>query len=92
DIPRQSRTLHILQWVRDEAHRFAIGYHKKIRGRQTTGSELDDISGIGKQKKRLLLRTFGSVKNIKKVSYEDLCKVNGINTNLAARIKQFLHD
>lgn len=89
-VPRSSRTLHLLQWIRDEAHRFAIRYHKQIRGHGMLKSELDEISGIGPKRKRALIQKFSSVNNIKDASYADIALIPGITKNLAIRIKQYL--
>lgn len=74
--------------IRDEVHRFAIAYHKKLRGK--IKSTLDEIPGIGKAKRALLLKHFGSIEKIKEASVEDIAQVSGINTNLAGIIKRFL--
>lgn len=64
-IERGSDALHILQRVRDEAHRFAISYHRKLRGKKMTRSALDEIAGVGEVRKKLLMRHFGSVKRLR---------------------------
>lgn len=89
-IPNNSRALHLLQWVRDEAHRFAIGYHRKIRGQGTLKSELDAIPGIGPKRKRALFKRFGSITKIKDATYEELRLVPGITTKMSTRIKQYI--
>ena len=71
-IPRDEEALHLLQRVRDEAHRFAITYHRKLRGRSMIDSTLDDVPGIGPTRKRALLRRFGSLKRIREASREEL--------------------
>jgi excinuclease ABC subunit C len=86
-LPRDSPALQLLQRVRDEAHRFAIGYHKKIRRRGSFISVLDSISGIGPGRKRALLRRFGSVNAIRQASLEELMSVKGMNKGLAERVK-----
>lgn len=78
--------LHILQRVRDEAHRFALNYHRRLRDRQTTRSALDNVPGIGPKRKRALLRKFGSVKGVKEATLEELQTVPGISRELAERI------
>lgn len=78
--------LYFLQRLRDEAHRFAIGTHRKKRQRDIDVSTLDQIAGIGPKRKRALLRTFGSIKAIREASLEDLCKVEGVNRALAQMI------
>ncbi len=77
ELPLKSESLHILQTLRDESHRFAINYHRLLRKKRQKKSELDDISGIGPARKRKLLTFFGSVKEIKKASEEQLADVVG---------------
>jgi excinuclease ABC subunit C len=77
--------------VRDEAHRFAITYHKKLRSKQTLYSALDRIPGVGGVRKRALLRAFGSIKRIGEASVEDLLKVPSMNEKLAREIVDSLH-
>lgn len=89
-LPRNSNALFLLQRVRDEAHRFAITYHKKLRSRATLYSVLDGIPGIGGVRKRALLRAFGSIKGIEEASLEDLLKVPSMNERVAQQIQQSL--
>jgi excinuclease ABC subunit C len=89
-LPRQSPGLQLLQRVRDEAHRFALGYHQKIHRRETFESSLNAIPGIGARRKRALLRQFGSVQAIQEASAEDLATANGMTKSLAKRIKQYV--
>jgi len=79
NLPRSSEALKLLQRVRDEAHRFAITYHRLVRDRRTTASELDLIPGIGNMKKLALLHHFASVKQIRLADGEALAEVRGIN-------------
>ena len=81
--------LHLLMRIRDEAHRRAVTYHRKIRGKRLTTSELDRIPGIGPKKKRLLLMQFGDTEAIRRATLDDLMKVQGINASLAGNIRQF---
>jgi excinuclease ABC subunit C len=85
-LKRNSNALFLLQRVRDEAHRFAITHHRKLRSRQTLYSALDRVPGIGSARKRALLRAFGSVKRIEGASLEDLLKVPSINEKTAREI------
>jgi excinuclease ABC subunit C len=78
-----SATTHLVARVRDEAHRFAIAYHRKLRGKRALHSELDDVPGIGAARKKALLRRFGSVDGIKRASAEDLASVNGMTRKAA---------
>ncbi len=89
-LSRRSESLMLLQRVRDEAHRFAITYHKTLRDRRTNASSLDLVIGIGLKKKQLLLKHFGSVKRVKEATAEELMKVDGINRKLAESIKEQL--
>ena len=89
-LPHTSPGLQILQQLRDEAHRFAISYHQRLRRRQAFKSPLDDVPGIGPKRKRALLREFGSVKNIRAASAEELTAAEGITPELAKTIKENL--
>jgi excinuclease ABC subunit C len=89
-LPRSSPGLQLLQRLRDEAHRFALGYHQRIRKRQTFASALDTIPGIGPKRKRALLRQFGSVKAIREASTEELATAKGITKDLARKIKEYI--
>ena len=89
-LPGSSPGLQLLQRVRDEAHRFALGYHQKLRRRETFGSLLDSIPGIGPKRKRALLKQFGSVQGIRKASTEELAAARGITGSLAKRIEELL--
>ncbi|MBI3332527.1 MAG: excinuclease ABC subunit UvrC [Candidatus Omnitrophica bacterium] len=85
-LPPQSRALQLLQRVRDEAHRFAIGYHRLLRGKDTLASALDEIPGIGPRKKQDLLVRFGSVEAMRRAPVEELTQVRGISETLAQRL------
>ena len=76
-IPKTSPALKLLQQVRDEAHRFAITFHRNIRSNQTIGSELTNISGIGKKTAVQLLKKFGSISNIRKLEVHALAEEIG---------------
>jgi excinuclease ABC subunit C len=89
-LPRSSPGLQLLQRLRDEAHRFALGYHHRVRQKQAFASALDGIPGIGPRRKRALLRQFGSVKAIREASLEELAAARGMTRNLAQKIKEFL--
>ncbi len=83
--------LKILQNIRDEAHRFAITFHRSLRGKKQTASALDGIFGLGEIKKKALLKTFENITQIKKATEEELAMVQGINLELARKIKQHLN-
>ncbi|MEA2023151.1 MAG: excinuclease ABC subunit UvrC, partial [Actinomycetota bacterium] len=74
-IPKGRESLYLLQRIRDEAHRFAISYHRQLRGKRMIDSVLDDVDGIGPKRKKVLIRRFGSVKRIRAASKEDLAEV-----------------
>jgi excinuclease ABC subunit C len=87
-VPRGSDALYLLQHIRDEAHRFAITYHRTLRNRKTRASALDAVPGIGPERKKLLLRKFGSVRRILQASEDDLAQV--VPANVAGRIHAYL--
>lgn len=90
-LGRGSPLLLFLERIRDEAHRFAITYHKKVRKRETIKSELEEIPGVGEKRQKELLRYFGSVDNIKRASFEELSKAPKMDQKLARTIYQFFH-
>ena len=85
-IPRNSNGLHILQHLRDEAHRFALAYHRQLRSRRTTHSLLDEIPGVGPKRKKQLIRHFGSVQAVREATLEQLKGVPGLPASVAERI------
>lgn len=89
-LPRSSPGLQLLQRLRDEAHRFALGYHQRVRKKQTFASALDSIPGIGPKRRRALVRQFGSVKAIKEAPVEELAATKGMTKNLAKKVKELL--
>jgi excinuclease ABC subunit C len=89
-LPLSSPALKILQNIRDEAHRFAITYHRKLRDRKTTRSELDDI-GITVKVKKLLLGHFKSIDDIRDATVEELTGIQGIGSKTAEKIHRFFH-
>jgi excinuclease ABC subunit C len=90
-IPKNNEGLHLLQRVRDEAHRFAVTYHRKLRSKAIEGSELDDIIGVGKTRKINLLKHFGDIKKIKKASVDEIANVKGLNKKVAKSIYNYFH-
>lgn len=88
-LPGDSKVLHLLQRIRDEAHRFAISYHHKLRQKTIRFSRLDEVAGIGPKKKKALLRYFKSVEAIKQASLKDLLKVKSIDRRTAENIVKF---
>ena len=89
-LPHSSPGLQLLQRLRDEAHRFALGYHQKIHRKETFASALDTIPGIGVKRKRSLVKQFGSVGAIRRASIEDLAATEGMSRRLAKKIKELL--
>lgn len=87
-----SLALHLVQQIRDEAHRFAITAHRKQRGKARTKSVLEEIPGIGAKRRRELLQQFGGIQELLRASVEDIAKVSGISQNLAQKIYDSLHD
>jgi len=90
-LPRTSEGLYLLQRVRDEAHRFAITFHRQRRSKAMTSSVLDDIPGLGEVRRKALLRHFGSVKRLREASVEQIQEVPGIGVALGATIDRTLH-
>jgi excinuclease ABC subunit C len=89
-LPRTSQGLYLVQRIRDEAHRFAVTYHQKVRSRRAVRSLLDEIPGVGPARKRALLRKFGSVRGMKEAGLGDLAAVSGVGPALAKKIKEAL--
>lgn len=90
-LPSNSEALYLLQRIRDEAHRFAVKHHKKVRSKEIKRSILDEIKGVGEKRKVSLLKYFGDLENIKKADIDELASVKGINRDLAAKIYEYLH-
>jgi excinuclease ABC subunit C len=90
NLPPTSAASKLLQRLRDEAHRFAITYFRKVHKKRTFKSALDEIPGIGPQKKKALIKHFGGVQGIRQASEDELLKVKGINGGLAKKIKESL--
>jgi excinuclease ABC subunit C len=89
-LPRDSQALFLVQRVRDEAHRFAVSFHRQRRGKATFQSRLDEIPGVGPKRKQALLRRFGSVKGIQEAATDELLTVPGITRTVAEQIKAAL--
>ena len=87
---REGDLYFFLQRIRDEAHRFAISFHRKQRLKKTIHSVLDEIPGIGNKKKDLLIKHFGSIKKIRAATHDELCSLPGINSEIAKNIKEAL--
>src|SRR5262245_14008092 len=89
-LPRDSQALYLVQRIRDEAHRFALTYHRKVRGRRSVRSQLDDLPGVGPKRKAALLRRFGSVKAIREATLEELVATPGVDRATATLVKEHL--
>jgi excinuclease ABC subunit C len=89
-LPRTSQALYLVQRVRDEAHRFAITYHRKVRAKAGMRSALDSVPGIGPKRKQALLRKFGSVKGIREAGLDDIAATVGFTRRLAEKVKEHL--
>lgn len=87
-IPRTSSALKLIKQIRDEAHRFAITFHRNLRGKSQIESKLDSIKGIGKRKKEALLKKFGSLKRVTEASLSELLEIKGITEKIANELKK----
>jgi excinuclease ABC subunit C len=90
-LPKNDPTLHYLQQIRDEVHRFAIESHRKKRLKSTTKSGVDTIPGVGAKRKKILLSHFGSFEKLKEASIEDIARIKGLNKKTADIIHNYLH-
>ena len=90
-LPHDDAGFHLIQEIRDEAHRFAIAGHRARRARARGGSKLDDVAGIGPARRRKLLAHFGGLEGVRAATVEDLCRVGGISRKLAEDIYRQLH-
>ena len=89
-LPRASEGLFLMQRIRDEAHRFAITFHRQKRSKAMTVSALDEIPGLGPAKQKALLKHFGSVKKLRAAAPEDMLAVKGVGPALAVKVAQAL--
>jgi excinuclease ABC subunit C len=89
-LDRRDRALHLLQRVRNEAHRFAVSYNRKLRRKRTLRSDLGDIPGIGPRRQQALLTRFGSLKGVRAATADEIARVPGFSVALAARILTYL--
>lgn len=91
-VPKTSSSIKLLQQVRDEAHRFAVTFHRQIRDKRTIASALDEIDGVGPKRRKSLFDRFGSVKKLSEASVDDIRSVEGIPENVARKIHTFLSE
>jgi excinuclease ABC subunit C len=89
-LPQRSQGLYLVQRIRDEAHRFAITYHREVRGKRALTSVFDEVPGIGPARKKALLKRFGSVRRIREASLDDVAATPGVGRAAAQRLKQHL--
>ena len=89
-LPRTSPALFLVQRLRDEAHRFAITYHRQRRSKRSTTSALDHVPGIGPKRRQMLIRQFGSVQGVREATLEDVAAAPGMTLTLASKVKEWL--
>jgi excinuclease ABC subunit C len=89
-LPRNSQALYLVQRIRDEAHRFAVSYHRNVRQKAAVASQIDSVPGVGPARRKALIKAFGSVRGIKSASAEDIAAVPGMNAKLAETVKEHL--
>jgi excinuclease ABC subunit C len=87
-LPRGSEALYLVQRIRDEAHRFAITYHRQVRSKKAIQSALDTIPGVGPKRKKALLKKFGTVKAIREAEVDDIASTVGFTRALAEKVKE----
>ncbi len=92
ELPLQSPGLLLLRRLRDEAHRFALTYHRKVRDKRFVGSALEEIPGVGPRRKRLLLRNFGSIEGIRRATVEEIAAVPTMTKRLAEQVSEYLKE
>lgn len=89
-LPRTSQALYLVQRVRDEAHRFAVSYHRNVRQKAAVASQIDSVPGVGPARRKALIKAFGSVRGIKAATSEEIAAVPGMSPALAETVKQHL--
>ena len=92
EFPKNSEAFRMITRLQDEAHRFAIAYHKALRGKEQVHSVLDDIKGIGPARRKSLMKHFKDIGKIKEASVTELCEADGITENVAEEIYRFFHE
>ena len=91
-LNHDSPALHLVQQIRDEAHRYAVSGHRSSRTRQRRKSVLEDISGLGPKRRKALLTHFGGIRELRQASEEDIASVPGISKHLARLVYEFFHE
>jgi len=91
-LPDNSPAMHLVQQIRDEAHRFAITGHRKRRGKKRNSSSLEEIAGVGEKRRQALLKQLGGLQEVARAGVEDLSRVPGISPALAQKIYDAFHD
>lgn len=89
-LPRTSQALYLVQRIRDEAHRFAVSYHRNVRQKTAVASQIDSVPGVGPARRKALIKAFGSVRGIKAATAEEIAAVPGMNGKLAETVKHHL--
>jgi excinuclease ABC subunit C len=89
-LPRNSQALYLVQRIRDEAHRFAVSYHRNVRQKKAVASLIDGVPGIGPSRRKALIKAFGSVRGVKAASVDEIAAVPGMNSRLAETVKEHL--
>ena len=90
-LPDGSASLYLVKRIRDEAHRFAIEYHRLLRGKAMTTSVLDEVVGVGPKRKKAILRHFGSLKKLREATAEEIAAAPGVTADVAGAIYGVLH-
>ena len=91
DIDKRSEAFKLITRIQDETHRFAIEYHRRLRGKKEIKSILDDIEGVGPTRRKALMRTFKDIDKIREATVEELTKADGITENVAKNIYEYFH-
>lgn len=91
-LPKDSKSFHLITRIQDEAHRFAITFHRKLRGKQQIRSILDEIPKVGEKRRKILMKHFSNMEEIRKASVEDLRQIPGLNASVAQSIFDFFHE
>jgi excinuclease ABC subunit C len=90
-VPKGTEGFKLVTRIQDEVHRFSIEYHKKLRSKEQIQSLLDDIKGVGKERKKVLMQHFKSVENLRQASLEEIEQVGGIPIDIAGNIYHYFH-